>query len=131
MTGKCSIFGGPNDSGMAETEGLALYEHHEADKRKDLFFPRDADQSIGTSKRLRPQVFYIAIRYDSKVLSRIYWQASEWKVSNLENGKSAIAKLVDFGPAEWTGRAIDLSPGLARELEVKTDDVVWYEEVLD
>lgn len=128
MTGKCSIFGGPNDDGMKKTEGLSLYEHHEADLRKDLFFPRDADQTIGTSKRLRPQTFYIAFRYSPKERTRKEWQESRWMVRNDSNGRFGIAALVDFGPATWTDRVIDLSPGLAQKLEIKTDDLVSFEE---
>ena len=42
MNGRCSIFGGPGDKGMANDSGLALYEPKEADLRPDIFTPAPA-----------------------------------------------------------------------------------------
>lgn len=115
---------------MRPSEGLALYEHHEADQHPELFFPRDLrSPSLGTSKRLRPMAFYIAIRFNAIERTRAQWQAATWLVRNHANGRFGIAKLVDWGPAEHLGRVVDLSPGLAQKLEVTTDQIVEVEEV--
>ena len=62
LTGKISIFGGPDDKGMSHSEGLALYEHAEADLRPDLFGPRIAGR--GVASRLHSQtMMYFAVRF--------------------------------------------------------------------
>lgn len=123
VSGKCSQFGpsldGKPDSGMTDTEGLAVYEHGEADLRPDLFLP--AIPGKGVCRRLRKDAYFIAIRFP-KGINRRELQCSVWRVSG--NGKSVLASLVDWGPAEWTGRAIDLSSAIVKELGVKTDDRV-------
>jgi len=45
------------------------------------------------------------------------------KVTNPANGRTAYAKPVDWGPHQNTGREIDMSPGLARYLGLRTGDV--------
>lgn len=130
--GKISTFGGPNDNGMSWSEGLSLYEHHEADRRPDLFSARAADQYQGTSKRLRPCAFFFAMRFplspDRRELTnavlRRQLQATCWRFSNPLNGATAVAWLVDWGPRSDTGRAFDVSPGLADFLGVRTDQEV-------
>ena len=123
VRGKCSTFGpaldGKPDSGMTPKEGLGLYEDAEADHRPDLFLP--AIPGKGTSQRLRPTANFIAMRYP-KGVNRRELQCAVWRVE--ANGKSVLASLVDWGPAEWTGRALDLSSAIMSELGIKTDDVV-------
>jgi rare lipoprotein A len=38
------------------------------------------------------------------------------RVTVIATGKSAVCRVNDFGPAKWTGRIIDVSHGIAREL---------------
>lgn len=38
------------------------------------------------------------------------------EVTNLSNGRSTIVRVVDRGPASWTGRDLDLSRGAAGDL---------------
>ena len=45
-------------------------------------------------------------------------------MENPSNGRVADARPVDWGPNISTGRVADLSPGLAKELGLQTDDVV-------
>src|SRR5207247_3456523 len=45
-------------------------------------------------------------------------------VKSPQNGRTADARPVDWGPHESTGRVADLSPGLAAALGLNTDDVV-------
>lgn len=123
LTGKCSTFGNPTDSGMARDEGLALYEHEEADQRPDLFVPRNVLQpSDGTSQRLRPDALYCATRFEKA--RRATLQLTPWVVVNSRTRKMAVVSLIDWGPAERTGRIIDLSPRCAELLGLSTDDTV-------
>lgn len=45
-------------------------------------------------------------------------------VRNKRTGKTAKAKVADWGPARWTGRHADLSPRLMKTLNLSTDDMV-------
>ena len=46
-----------------------------------------------------------------------------------KNGRSLTCIAVDYGPAAWTNRICDLSPGAAKSLGLVTDDhcivMVW------
>lgn len=125
LKGKCSVFGGPSDTGMKPSEGLAIYENHEADLRPDLFHPRSSDLSLGTSQRMKPETFYFAYRFplDPRPPRKVL-QNTQWLFRNPANGRMAVAWLVDWGPNERTNRAFDLSPGLASALQLKTDQEV-------
>lgn len=122
MRGKLSVFGGLDDKGMADDEGLALYEQAEADKRPDLFGPMI--QGLGTARRLKEDAYYFAMRFDGKARRRAEWQLAPWVLYNPKNGKLVIASLVDWGPNERTGRVFDVSPAVALALGVKTDEEI-------
>jgi hypothetical protein len=123
--GKMSIFGGINDSGMIKDSGLALYEKKEADYRPDIFLPADAcNPNQPVWQRLRPEFPYLAIRYPNNPSLRMIFQATPYRVENIKTGQWAVAWLVDWGPAETTGRICDMSPGLARVLRLETDDQI-------
>jgi len=122
MKGKISIFGGKDDPGMKHEEGLALFEHDEADRWPDLFNVRSVDLSEGTSKRLRDDAMYFAYRFDKSNATRRTLQHIPWIFRNLSTGKMVMARLVDWGPHERTGRTFDVSPRVAQLLKVKTDD---------
>jgi hypothetical protein len=122
ISGKCSFFGGSTDPKMSYFEGLSFYEHAEADLRPDLFLPKSTDGREGSSKRLRSnQAFYIALRIDGE---RQNLQGSLWKITNPKTGQFVIGSLVDRGPAESTGRIVDLSDAIGRALRIETDDEV-------
>lgn len=127
--GKMSVFGGIDDKGMTDTEGLALYEHQEADIRPDLFNPRIG--GFGTARRLKDGAYYLACRYDLKAsgVRRAVRQLTPYVLHNPKNGKVVVASLVDWGPNERTGREFDVSPGVAAALGVDTDDVIEGWEV--
>jgi hypothetical protein len=124
VIGKISTFGGPDDEGMAHGEGLALYEHEEANLRKDLFLERSQDWSEGTSKRLKPGALYFAFRFPEPQShdDRLLLQRTAWIIKNPANGFCSMASLVDWGTNIRTGRSLDLSPALANLLRLKTDD---------
>ena len=127
IIGKCSCFGGANDCGMSSDTGLALYEPHEADRRPDIFLPAPADDpKQETWKRLRTDFPYVAMRF-SKVVGREWLQNQPWKITNPKTGQWVMGFVVDYGPAESTGRVVDLSPGIMARLRIKTDDEVIVE----
>lgn len=128
LEGKVSFFGGPSDSGMQSGEGLAFYEHHEANLRPDLFIGRSTDPLEGVSKRLRNNsARYIALRISGE---REDLKKSVWKVSNPKTGKFVIASLVDWGPHEKTGRVCDFSDAIGYDLHLFTDDIALIERII-
>ena len=144
ITGKCSTFGGPKDTGVAADEDLALYE------RKDLtgappglFLPQQPAGTTGTARRLNPQACYCAMRWAYSDASKSMVKpglgvclpvttSRAWLVRNpllLTNPKRPDIKPikvygVDWGPNSNTGRIVDLSPGVAAALQVETDGTV-------
>jgi hypothetical protein len=117
VTGKCSWFGGPHDRGVGPHEGLALV--HSARQLPELFLP---DTGLGLARRLNPEKFYCAMRWDYH-RHPISWLL-EHTVTVSAHGKSFEAHPVDWGPNRRTGRIADLSPGLLEALELDTDDIV-------
>jgi len=123
--GTCSTFGGPADTGVSPSEGLAfIYDYDEAPY---LFLPYQPAGTSGLARRLDPGVFYIACRWDYAVTPKTMLRDSGQMalVTSKDTGVSRLAHPADWGPhEEQTGRAADLSPALADSLGVGTDDEV-------
>lgn len=49
---------------------------------------------------------------------------SKVRVTNLRNNRQTVVRINDYGPASWTGRAIDLSLGAAKEIDMVNAGVV-------
>lgn len=126
MIGKCSTFGGPADTGVTISEGLALIQPGEAvlPCYRHLFIA-DLNVAHGLARQLNPLAFYCAMRWDYQKRSRAGWRAS--KVVVRANGQSVVVIPVDWGPNIRTDRIIDLSKGAALALRVHTDDLVTVE----
>lgn len=128
-SGKISTFGGPNDEGMKNDDGVSLYTPKEADRRPDIFTPAPADNPlVEVWKRLRPDFPYIALRFDHDH-GRENNQNTPYKITNPKTGQWVVGFLADWGPHVTTDRLIDVSPCIARALRVETDDVVEVEEL--
>lgn len=126
--GRVSKFGGPDDDGMRFTEGVSFYEHHEADKRPDLFLPRGTDPTQGVGRRLRYlQAHYIALNVPLTVERHIVHK-SLWKITNLRTGQFVLSQLVDRGPSA-AGRLVDVADITLTALRLLTDQEVEAEEV--
>ncbi len=135
-TGKMSIFGGPADEGVGPHEGLALIEPGDlADWWfSHLFLPGQPPETTGLARRLNPAAYYLAMRWDYTQFSKELLRNAVVRVSHPVNGRYLFARPVDFGPGDGsvidgkatadTGRLADLSPGVARELGLETDEVV-------
>jgi len=121
-TGKCSWFGGPDDKGVKPDEGLAFI--YEVDQAPHLFLPEQPPYTSGLARRLDPDVFYIACRWDYKETPRDMLLNEMALVRVPETDESMLAFPADWGPNEKTGRIADLSPGLMDALDIDTDDVV-------
>ena len=123
--GACSTFGGPSDTGVSPSEGLAFF--YEVDDAPWLFLGKQPPGTTGLARRMDPAVFFVACRWDYDVTSKEMLGHSgqmAW-VTNAKTGVGRLAHPADWGPhEEQTGRAADLSPALAESLGVSTDDEV-------
>src|SRR5438874_6519273 len=126
VEGKMSTFGGPHDLGMAANEDLALFTKADLQNPKYsyLFLPTPPPGTTGLGRRLNPDKYYFACRWNYNDTPREFLKRALARVENPSNGRSADARPVDWGPNISTGRVADLSPGLAAALGLQTDDVV-------
>ncbi len=131
VEGKISTFGGPEDTGVAPEEGLALIEPPDLDEWwfDRLFLTLQPPDTTGLARRLNPDAFYIAMRWAEHGIEREEARRATFKITNPENGEFCYAQGSDFGPADWTGRVADLSPGVATALNLETDDIAIIEMV--
>jgi N-acetylmuramoyl-L-alanine amidase-like protein len=121
--GRCSYFGGPDDEGVAEDEGLALVSSIE--QAPFLFAPEiDETKGMGLARRLNPVVHYIACRWDYDVTPKETLLQHMALVTAIKTGIALTAFPADWGPHESTKRVADLSPGLMTDLRIETDDEV-------
>jgi N-acetylmuramoyl-L-alanine amidase len=123
--GTCSWFGGPEDDGVAPDEGLAFI--YEVDAAPHLFLPQQPPGTTGLARRLNPEVYYVACRWDYDVTPKTMLDDPDKRalVINKMSRRAALAWPADWGPhEEKTGRAADLSPGLMEHLGLTTDDEV-------
>lgn len=126
VEGKMSTFGGPYDLGVGPNEGLALFDKSDL-KNPDyasLFLPAPPPGTSGLARRLNPDANYLACRWDYGTTPRALLRNTKALVVNSQTGAKAFASPVDWGPDASTGRAADLSPGLAGVLGLDTNDHV-------
>jgi N-acetylmuramoyl-L-alanine amidase len=126
VIGKCSWFGGPDDTGVDSDEGLAFI--YEIEQAPHLFLPGQPVGTTGLARRLNPFVHYIAMRWDYDVTSKVELLDKTVWVKSLASGVKLKAFPADWGPHGDTDRVADLSPGLMDDLELTTDDdveVTW------
>src|SRR5215216_3043326 len=111
---------------MAADEGLALFTQGvlQNPKYSYLFLPTPPPGTTGLGRRLNPDKFYFACRWNYSDTPKEFLRRSLGCVENPKNGRKVDARPVDWGPHEFTGRVADLSPGLAAALGLNTDDVV-------
>jgi hypothetical protein len=126
VEGKMSTFGGPHDLGMAANEDLALFTKADLQNPKYayLFLSAPPPGTSGLGRRLNPDQYYFACRWNYAETPREFLRRALARVENPANGRAADARPVDWGPHPSTGRVADLSPGLAAALGLDTDDVV-------
>jgi hypothetical protein len=120
--GTASHFGGPNDTGVSEDEGLAFIDSI-ADAPQ-LFLPFQPDGTTGLARRLNPCVNYIACRWDYETTPKDMMLKYRAHVRSTKTDVTLLAFPADWGPHKDTGRVADLSPGLMESLGITTDDEV-------
>lgn len=128
LIGKMSVFGGPHDTGVSPDEGLALISAKDlhGTEFSHLFLATQPEGTTGLARRLDPQALYCAMRWDYQATPPSVLRHSLVRVTNGQ-GKSIVVQPADWGPNARTGRIIDLSPGAAEALGLKTDDLVTVE----
>ena len=125
LRGKVSWFGGPADSGVSADEGLAfIYTVSDA---PHLFLDEQPPGTTGLARRLDPEKFYIACRWNYDVTSKDELLQTMALVRAVKTGKMAVAYPADWGPHQDTDRLADISPGLMTALGIETDDEVIVE----
>jgi hypothetical protein len=120
--GKASYFGGPDDDGVAEDEGLAFFST--PSQAPHLFLAIQPQGTTGLARRLNPYVHYVACRWDYDVTPKTILMNEVATVRAVKTGRSFKAFPADWGPHESTDRVADLSPGLMEDLGIETDDEV-------
>jgi len=125
VVGTVSHFGGPQDTGVSSSEGLAF--HYELpEDNQHLFLPLQPEGTTGLARRLNPHIHYVACRWDYDVTpKKMLAESGEVAlVRNVDTGDELVAFPADWGPNENTGRVADISPGLMYDLGLTTDDEV-------
>jgi hypothetical protein len=122
VAGRMSTFGGPGDG--PPDEGLKLFDQTDLQNPKFvyLFLPAQPPGTTGLARRLNTNSYYVGCRWDYVVTPRELLRNSLARVENLQTGRAAEARPVDWRPDPSTGRVADLSPGLAAALGLKTHD---------
>jgi hypothetical protein len=136
VVGKCSHFGGPEDTGVDADEQLAWWGSTEAGREDapELFLPYQPSGTTGAARALDPSTSYIAMRFDYQN----QWSKAElasgdvmfW-VRSRKTGRRYKARPADWGPHVDTDRVADISPGLMKALGIKTDDEVEITQVTE
>jgi hypothetical protein len=122
--GRCSYFGGPEDLGVSDDEGLAFIQ--KVEDAPQLFLPECAPgtENKGLARKLNPFVHYVACRWDYSVTPKTAMLKDVALVRNTQTGLALEAFPADWGPHQNTGRVADLSPSLMDDLGLTTDDEV-------
>jgi N-acetylmuramoyl-L-alanine amidase len=123
VRGKVSWFGGPEDKGVSADEGLAfLYDY---DDKPELFLDKQPPGTTGLARRLDPDQYYIAMRWDYDDYPKSYLAGNvKALVRSPKTGKQFEAHPADWGPHVDTDRVADISKGLMDALGIETDDEV-------
>ena len=122
--GRCSYFGGPEDLGVSDNEGLAFIQSVE--EAPHLFLPEGTPgtENKGLARKLNPFVHYIACRWNYDITPKTAMLDDVALVRNPVTGLALKAFPADWGPHQNTGRVADLSPSLMDDLGIETDDEV-------
>ena len=122
--GRVSWFGGPEDTGVSPSEGLAfIYDYDDA---PHLFLDKQPPHTSGLARRLNPDVPYIAMRWDYDLYPKEMLASGEYMalVTAPKTGLQFRAYCADWGPHVDTKRVADISQGLMDALGVETDEEV-------
>ena len=128
--GRISTFGGPKDFGVTPAEDLALIGPKEWKNPQyaGLFLAEQPAGTSGLARRLNPDSFYVACRWDygKTPLTRLKYAVVVLRTIHL----AIFARPVDWGPNIRTNRIADLSPAAASALGIGTDDYCQVDLIL-
>jgi hypothetical protein len=124
LFGRVSWFGGPDDLGVSESEGLAFI--YDIETAPHLFLAVQPEGTSGLARRLNPSVPFIATRWDYDEFPKEMLASMDYValVRAPLTGRQFRAWPADWGPHEDTGRIADISSGLMEYLGIMTDDDV-------
>src|SRR5439155_17257468 len=88
-----------------------------------LFLPTPPPGTTGLGRRLNPDKYYFACRWNYTDTPREFLKRALARVENPSNGRSADARRVDWGRYISTGRVADLFPGLAAASRLQPESV--------
>jgi hypothetical protein len=124
--GKVSWFGGPEDMGVDPHEDLAFL--YSVDDKPHLFLDQQPPETTGLARRLDPEQFFIAMRWDYDTYPKDFLRGDVYaKVRAPSTGREHYAEPADWGPHVSTSRVADISQGLMAALGIETDDYVEVE----
>lgn len=134
--GKVSSFGGPFDTGMKSDEGVAMYNKWEENESVFLNYqpqllktdPGYPGLTSGLGRRLDPDRLYCSMYWNYDLTPKAMLRKAQVRITFQD--RTLFAQIVDFGPALWTKRLIDVSPRVMKNLDCKTDDEVECELIL-
>ena len=118
--GKVSHFGGPEDTGVSASEGLAFI--YKVEDAPHLFLPYQPANTTGLARRLNPWTPYVACRWNYEETPKETLLTAMAIVRTPDMALKAFP--ADWGPHSSTGRIADLSPSLMEDLGLQTDDEV-------
>jgi N-acetylmuramoyl-L-alanine amidase len=122
LKGKVSWFGGPEDTGVAKDEGLAFIS--DVDQQPSLFLSYQPEGTTGLARRLNPDTFYLATRWDYDKYPKSMLLEEMAMIRAPKTGKQLKVYPADWGHHQDTGRIADISPGAMEYLGITTDDEV-------
>jgi N-acetylmuramoyl-L-alanine amidase len=122
LKGKVSWFGGPEDTGVKPDEGLAFI--YDVEDAPHLFLSYQPEGTTGLARRLNPDEFYVACRWDYDKYPKSSLLQEMALVRAPKTGKFLKVYPADWGPHVDTGRVADISPGAMKYLGIQTDDEV-------
>lgn len=122
LKGRVSWFGGPEDAGVSPDEGLAFI--YEIDDAPHLFLDQQPPGTTGLARRLDPEQYYIACRWNYDLYPKPSLLEHAALVRSPKTGRAFMAFPADWGPHESTGRVADISSGLMDALGIQTDDEI-------
>jgi N-acetylmuramoyl-L-alanine amidase len=121
--GKVSWFGGPEDTGVSPSEGLAFI--YDVEDKPHLFLPNQPPGTTGLARRLDPNTYYFAMRWDYDQFSKDELVGdAQGLIRSHKTGKKVMAHPADWGPHTSTNRVADTSPAVLTALGIQTDDEV-------
>jgi len=122
LKGKVSWFGGPQDTGVKPDEGLAFI--YDVEDAPHLFLSYQPEGTTGLARRLNPDEFYVACRWDYEKYPKPTLLEEMALIRAPKTGKSLKLYPADWGPHQDTDRVADISPGAMEFLGLTTDDEI-------